>query len=273
MEASRVHALEKVGRILGKVVSPGFGFLLFAVTYIPILLVILFSFNSSMVATFPIEHLTLKWYLLLFQNESILAAFGNTLLIGVTAVAGSIVIGVLSAYFLHRYHVRLAFVYQLVILMPFILPGIFTGLALLLFFSATGIPRSLFTVFIGHIVFCTAVVFKTVMARFGVLERSQEEASADLGANGLQTFLYVVLPNLRTALITGALLAFVLSFDETMITFFVIGPQLTLPLKIWAMMKANFSPQVHALASIVFITSTVLVVVFSRYILGRDTRR
>ncbi len=273
MQADGNRGVEKFGRVLSKVVSPGFGFLLFAVTYVPILLVILFSFNSSQVATFPIERLTLNWYRLLFQNESILAAFGNTLLIGVTAVAGSLVIGVLSAYFLHRYHVRAAFAYQLVILMPFILPGIFTGLALLLFFSAAGIPRSLFTVFIGHIVFCTAVVFKTVMARFGTLERSQEEASADLGANAFQTFLYVVLPNLRTALITGALLAFVLSFDETMITFFVIGPQLTLPLKIWAMMRANFSPQVHALASIVFISSTVLVVLFSRYILGRETRR
>jgi ABC-type spermidine/putrescine transport system permease subunit II len=273
MEANRVMGWQKVGRPLSRIVSPGFGFLLFAVTYIPILLVILFSFNSSQVATFPIERLTLKWYRLLLQNESILQAFGNTLLLGVTAVAGSLLIGVLSAYFLHRYHVRGAFVYQLVILMPFILPGIFTGLALLLFFSAAGIPRSLFTVFIGHIVFCTAVVFKTVMARFGTLERSQEEASADLGANAFQTFLYVVLPNLRTALITGALLAFVLSFDETMITFFVIGPQLTLPLKIWAMMRANFSPQVHALASVVFITSTVLVVVFSKYILGRESRR
>jgi spermidine/putrescine transport system permease protein len=264
---------QAVGRVLARVVSPGFGYLLFAVTYVPILLVILFSFNSSQVATFPIERLTLQWYRLLFRNESILAAFGNTLLIGVTAVAGSLVIGVLSAYFLRRFRVKIAFVYQLAILMPFILPGIFTGLALLLFFSAAGIPRSLFTVFVGHIVFCTAVVFKTVMARFGALERSQEEASADLGASGLQTFLYVVLPNIRTALITGALLAFVLSFDETMITFFVIGPELTLPLKIWAMMRANFSPQVHALASIVFVSSTALVVVFARYILGREPRR
>lgn len=264
---------ERTGRALSKIVSPGFGFLLFFVTYIPILLVILFSFNQSQVATFPFEQFTLRWYRLLFQNTSILNAFGNTLLIGVAAVAGSVIIGVLCSYFLHRYRIRLAFLYQLVILLPFILPGIFTGLSLLLFFSAANIPRSLFTVFIGHIVFCTAVVFKTVMARFNVLERSQEEASYDLGANALQTFLYIVLPNIRTALITGSLLAFVLSFDETMITFFVIGAQLTLPLKIWAMMRANFSPQVHALASIVFVSSTTLVILFSRYILGREPRR
>jgi len=273
MAVGRAKGWERTGRALSRIVSPGFGFLLFAVTYIPIVLVLLFSFNSSQVATFPIERLTLDWYRLLFRNEAILKAFGNTLIIGVAAVAGSLVIGVLSAYFLRRYRIRGAFAYQLAILMPFILPGIFTGLALLLFFSAAGIPRSLFTVFIGHIVFCTAVVFKTVMARFGTLEKSQEEASYDLGANSLQTFFYVVLPNIRTALITGALLAFVLSFDETMITFFVIGPQLTLPLKIWAMMRANFSPQVHALASIVFVTSTALVIVFSKYILGREPRR
>jgi spermidine/putrescine transport system permease protein len=270
---SRVTAGERLGRGLSRIVSPGFGILLLVVTYMPITLVILFSFNASQVATFPLERFTTSWYQLLFQNESILTAFRNTLIVAACAVAGAVVIGVLSAYLMHRRRFRLAFLYQLVILLPFILPGIFTGLALLLFFSALNIPRSLFTVFIGHIVLCTAVVFKTVMARFGALERSQEEASYDLGASTLQTFIHVVLPNIRTALITGALLAFVLSFDETLITFFVIGPELTLPLKIWAMMRANFSPQVHALASMVFVTSTVLVIVFSRYILGREERR
>jgi ABC-type spermidine/putrescine transport system permease subunit II len=265
--------LRKLGSTLGKLYSPGFGFLLMAITYIPIFLVIMFSFDEGIIATFPLEKISLTWYRQLFQNRSILIAFRNTLIIGAAAVLGSLIIGVSAAFLMHRYRFRAANLYQVVILLPFLLPGIFTGLALLLFFSFMNIPKSLFTVFIGHVVFCTAVVFKTVLARLLVVRKSLEEASYDLGATTFQTFIHVTLPSIRTALITGSLLAFVLSFDETLITFFVIGAQLTLPLKIWAMMRAKFTPQVHALASLVFLTSTVIVIVFSKYILGRESRR
>lgn len=265
--------LQRIGRAIGRLYSPGFGYLLLAVTYVPMVLVIVFSLNQSIIAAFPLERFSWRWYQDLLADRSILVAFRNTILIGVGAVAGSLLIGVSAAYLLHRYNFRGARLYQVVILLPFLLPGIFTGLALLLFFAATGVPKSLFTVFIGHVVFCTAVVFKTVMARLLILRRSLEEASYDLGATSLQTFFRVILPNMRTALITGSLLAFVLSFDETLITFFVIGAQMTLPLKIWGMMRAQFTPVVHALASVIFLTSTIFVVAFSRYILGREPAR
>jgi len=264
---------ERIGRLFGRLYSPGFGYLLLAITYVPMLLVIVFSFNQSIIAAFPLESFSLRWYQDLLADRSILVAFRNTVLISLAAVAGSLLIGVSASYLLHRYKFRGAKLYQLVILLPFLLPGIFTGLALLLFFAMTGIPKSLFTVFIGHVVFCTAVVFKTVMARLMVLRRSLEEASYDLGASTFQTFFRVILPNMRTALITGSLLAFVLSFDETLITFFVIGAQMTLPLKIWGMMRAQFTPVVHALASVIFLTSTVFVIAFSRFILGRQPAR
>lgn len=270
---ARRTVLERIGRVLGRLYSPGFGYLLLAVTYVPMVLVIVFSLNQSIIAAFPLERFSLRWYRDLLADESILVAFRNTIFIALGAVAGSLLIGVSASYLLHRHNFRGAKVYQLVILLPFLLPGIFTGLALLLFFAMSGIPKSLFTVFIGHVVFCTAVVFKTVMARMLVLRRSLEEASYDLGANTLQTFFRVILPNMRTALITGSLLAFVLSFDETLITFFVIGAQMTLPLKIWGMMRAQFTPVVHALASVIFLTSTVFVVAFSRFILGREPAR
>jgi spermidine/putrescine transport system permease protein len=266
-------ALERIGYLFGRLYSPGFGYLLLAITYVPMLLVIVFSFNQSIIAAFPLESFSLRWYQDLLADRSILVAFRNTILISLGAVAGSLLIGVSASYLMHRYNFRGAKLYQLVILLPFLLPGIFTGLALLLFFAMTGIPKSLFTVFIGHVVFCTAVVFKTVMARLMVLRRSLEEASYDLGANTFQTFFRVILPNMRTALITGSLLAFVLSFDETLITFFVIGAQMTLPLKIWGMMRAQFTPVVHALASVIFLTSTVFVIAFSRFILGRQPAR
>jgi spermidine/putrescine transport system permease protein len=264
---------ERLGHLFGRLYSPGFGYILLAITYVPMLLVIVFSFNQSIIAAFPLEGFSLRWYQDLLADRSVLLAFRNTILIGLGAVAGSLLIGVSACYLLHRYKFRGAKLYQLIILLPFLLPGIFTGLALLLFFAMIGIPKSLFTVFIGHVVFCTAVVFKTVMARLMVLRRSLEEASYDLGANTFQTFFRVILPNMRTALITGSLLAFVLSFDETLITFFVIGAQMTLPLKIWGMMRAQFTPVVHALASVIFLTSTVLVIAFSRFILGRQPAR
>ena len=272
-EVWKKRSIERVGYFFGKLYSPGFGLLLLAITYIPMILVIVFSFNEGIIASFPLDKFSLKWYQNLLRDESILVAFRNTLVIGVSAVGGSLFIGILSAFLMHKYQFRVAKVYQIVILLPFLLPGIFTGLALLLFFSTIGIPKSLFTVFIGHVVFCTAVVFKTVMARLLVMRRSLEEASYDLGANTIQTFFRVTLPNIRTAIITGSLLAFVLSFDETLITFFVIGAQLTLPLKIWGMMRAQFTPVVHALASAVFLTSTIIVIVFSKYILGREILR
>jgi spermidine/putrescine transport system permease protein len=264
---------ERIGHMSGRLYSPGFGYLLLAITYVPMVLVIVFSFNKSIIAAFPLESFSLRWYRDLLADRSILIAFRNTIIIGIGAVAGSLLIGVSASYLMHRYKFRGAKLYQLVVLLPFLLPGIFTGLALLLFFAMTGIPKSLFTVFIGHVVFCTAVVFKTVMARLLVLRRSLEEASYDLGANTFQTFFRVILPNMRTALITGSLLAFVLSFDETLITFFVIGAEMTLPLKIWGMMRAQFTPVVHALASVIFLTSTAFVVVFSRFILGREPAR
>jgi spermidine/putrescine transport system permease protein len=270
---ARRTPLQRIGHAVSRLYSPGFGFVLLAVTYVPMVLVVLFSFNQSIIAAFPLERFSLRWYEQLLTDRSILLAFRNTILIGVGALAGSLLLGVSAAYLLHRHNFRGAKVYQMVILLPFLLPGIFTGLALLLFFAVTGIPKSLFTVFIGHVVFCTAVVFKTVMARLLVLRRSLEEASYDLGANTWQTFFRVILPNMRTALITGGLLAFVLSFDETLITFFVIGAQMTLPLKIWGMMRAQFTPVVHALAAVIFFTSTVLVVAFSRFILGREPAR
>jgi spermidine/putrescine transport system permease protein len=237
------------------------------------ILVIIFSLNEGVIAAFPLTKFSLIWYQELIQDKAILVAFRNTIIIAVGAVVGSLIIGIISAFLMHKYKFAVGKVYQVIILMPFLLPGIFTGLALLLFFTTIGIPKSLFTVFIGHVVFCTAVVFKTVMARLSVLPRSLEEASYDLGASTFQTFTRVTLPNIRTALITGSLLAFVLSFDETLITFFVIGAQLTLPLKIWGMMRAQFTPVVHALAAVIFLTSTLIVILFSKYILGRQPTR
>ena len=137
---TKASPLERVGHALGKIYSPGFGILLLVVTYVPMILVIVFSFNQSIIAAFPLEKFSLIWYRELLADESILVAFRNTILIALGAVAGSLLIGVTAAFVLHRFNFRGAKLYQVIVLLPFLLPGIFTGLALLLFFATTGIP-------------------------------------------------------------------------------------------------------------------------------------
>ena len=135
-----------------------------------------------------------------------------------------------------------------------------TGLALLTFYTLLGIRLSLVTVLIGHVVFCLSVAVRTIGARLQSLPRSYEEASYDLGAGRLRTLFLVILPSIRTAIFTAALLIFTISFDETVITIFTIGQENTLPMLIWAMMRRGFTPEVNAIASLTFVTSLILIV-------------
>jgi spermidine/putrescine transport system permease protein len=145
--------------------------------------------------------------------------------------------------------------------MPFVLPEIVTGIALLTYYTWIGFRLSLTTVLIGHVVFCLAVAVRTIGGRLQSLPRSYEEASYDLGAGRLRTFYLVTLPNIRTALFTAGLLIFTISFDETVITIFAIGQQNTLPMVIWAMMRRGFTPEVNALATLTFVASLILIVI------------
>jgi ABC-type spermidine/putrescine transport system permease subunit II len=149
---------------------------------------------------------------------------------------------------------------EFVIFLPFVLPGIITGISLLVAFRELGIERSLVTVTIGHTVLVLAILYRMVSVRLDSLEASQIEASLDLGATGLQTFLFVVLPQLRSAIVTGALLAFTLSFDETLVTFFLVGGDATLPIRLWAMMRVGFTPEVNALVALVLLATMTLAV-------------
>ena len=169
-----------------------FGFL-----YLPLVFVIIFSFNSSIIGALPLEGFTLDWYREAFADRQVLMAFKNTLVVGVVATFVSLILGTSAAFLFNRFRFPGRGVGRLVILLPFVMPGIITGISLLLIFSSFGITRSLSTVIVGHVVFCFAMVFRTVSARLQVMTRSYEEASYDLGANRTQTFLLVTLPNIR----------------------------------------------------------------------------
>jgi spermidine/putrescine transport system permease protein len=232
-----------------------FGFL-----YLPIIFVILFSFNSSIISAFPLERFTLEWYREIFADRQAMLAFRNTIYVGVIATTLSLILGTFAAFTVNRFRFPGRGLFRNLILLPFVMPPIITGISLLLLFSFVHITRSLITVIIGHVVFCFALVFRNISARLQVLTRSYEEASYDLGANRRQTFLLVTLPNIRTALLSAGLLAFVLSIDETLITFFVIGRQNTLPILIWSMLRRGFTPGINALVTILFTTSLILVI-------------
>jgi putative spermidine/putrescine transport system permease protein/spermidine/putrescine transport system permease protein len=159
---------------------------------------------------------------------------------------------------------------QLVILLPFLMPPIIIGLSLLIYFRETEIPRSLVTVIIGHTVFVQTLAYRTIVLRLKSIEPALIEASYDLGASTLQTFYYIVLPVLKSALIGSAILCFALSFDETLITILVTGTDNTLPIRLWAMMRLGFTPDINALVTLILVLTTAMCILAVRYLLPKE---
>ncbi|MFO1121447.1 MAG: ABC transporter permease [Hyphomicrobiales bacterium] len=243
----------------------------FAVLYGPLLIPIVSSF-------FVVAHGDVQWgapslgsYAALAANAGILTAVGNTMLVGFSATLLSLVVGTLLA--LHYCGGRSAGreAMQFAVFLPFLMPPIITGLALLIFFRETGIPRSLATVIIGHTVFIQALAYRTIVMRLQSLGPAMIEASTDLGATPWQTFVHILLPNLRSTLIGAAVLGFALSFDETMITLLVTGTDSTLPVRLWAMMRLGFAPDINALVAIILALTILLCAVAVRQLLPAGT--
>lgn len=212
---------------------------------------------------------TLSTYVALAENHDILAALRTTLIVGVCTVILSVVSGTLLALYYHGRRSGRS-VLQFIIFLPFLMPPIISGLALLIFFREIHLERSLLTVIIGHTVFVLAIVYRTVLMRLQSMSRTLVEASYDLGATGWQTFWRIILPNLSSAMVGGAILAFALSFDETMITILVTGTQSTLPVRLWAMMRLGFSPDINALVALILMFTVLLCVLAARFLIPRQ---
>ena len=193
--------------------------------YLPIVVLMVFSFNSNPITRLPLTEWTLKWYDTAFSNEVLLIALANSVIVGVGAVAICLVIGVPTALALDRYEFPGKAVLRRFVILPLTLPGLITGVSMLAFFNMMGVSLSLATVLIGHGTALTAIVVTNVFARLQRYDRRIEEASADLGAGPLRTFWYVTLPNIRSTLIGSSLIAFTLSFDEIPVTFLPYGPR------------------------------------------------
>lgn len=232
----------------------------FVALYMPALLVVFQSFFSTGGQAIDFSTFGVQWYASLAENEDILDALRTSLIVGLSAVAVAMSFALALAYYM-KTGLRAGRRYvELLIFLPFVLPPIITGISLLVALRELGIASSLFTVIVGHVVLILAILYRMVSVRLDALEDSQIEASLDLGANQRQTFFYVVLPQLRSAMITSALLAFTLSFDETLVTFFLVGSDMTIPIRLWSMLRVGFSPEVNAFATLILVITATLTV-------------
>lgn len=257
-------------RRLGPKALGFYGLLFLLFLYVPIILIAVFSFNSNVVNMMSWSGFTLDWYRSLFGFETGLAASSNyvdttdqlisavknSLAIAFITSAISTAIGTVTALALQRYDFRARRFYQMLIFMPMIMPDIVLGIALLIFFVGAGFQLGLLTIVIGHCVFLSSYVFIIVSARLAGMDQVLEEASADLGANPWVTFRRVTLPQIMPGVAGGALLAFIISLDDLVITFFIAGVDATtLPLFIYAMLRRGIKPQINALAVVLLVFS------------------
>jgi spermidine/putrescine transport system permease protein len=236
----------------------------FAFLYLPIAVLVLYSFNKDGVGGFPPKHFTLDWYRQLFRDASLWDSFLNSLLVAIAAVALALTLGLLAALALDRADFPGKSTFRRLVLLPLVLPGIITGLSLLMFAVFAGLQLSLVTVFLGHGTALISVATTELFAGLQKMDRAQEEASLDLGATPWQTFWRITLPNLRLALIAAGLLIFTLSMDEIAVTFFLIGRDNTLPLEIWARLRRGITPEINSISTLIFFISVILIVIWYR---------
>jgi len=230
--------------------------------YIPIAILILDSFNASRFGGGTWGGFSLKWYIRLFRERDIWRAALNSLEIAVGATLVSTVLGTSAAFALHRYKTGLQRFHYGLIYTPLVVPEILMGISLLLLFVAIGVPLGLGTVFLAHVTFCISYVTMVVLGRLQDFDFSIVEAAMDLGANWWVTLWRVLLPLLAPGILAGALLAFTLSIDDFVITFFVAGPgATTLPIQIYSMIKHGATPLINALSTILLVATFLLVTV------------
>jgi spermidine/putrescine transport system permease protein len=244
--------------------------LTFAFLYLPILVLVLFSFSDSSLLVFPIETFSLRWYRDLFSDSDLWNSVLNSVIVAGSVVPLTLILGVPLALGLDRLNFPGKRYLESGILLPLVVPGLITGLALLLLLKQFDVRLSLVTVAIGHSIWCLPIVVTQVYARLRSFDRSIEEASLDLGATPLVTFWRVTLPNIRSAMIGSALLVFVLSFDEVPVTFFLTGSENTLPMHIWSMLREGMTPAINAIATLTLVLTVALLAIGLRLLSRQD---
>jgi ABC-type spermidine/putrescine transport system permease subunit II len=227
--------------------------------YVPLFVTALFSFNKSPVQTWPMSGLTGSWYGEMVSSGPLKAAALFSFRISLTTVAIGMLLGTYFALIVSRY-VKHSGVLLAALATPVVLPGVVLGISLLVVFRMASITPGFWTIVVGHATFVTPIIMFVVLTRIRTLDPSLEQASFDLGANRVQTFWHVTLPSIRVALMAGALLAFTVSFDEIIVTFFLAGVNVTLPVYVWNQLRFGFTPEVNAIFTVIGVISVLLII-------------
>ena len=244
--------------------------LMMAFLFVPIVIIVLYAFNPSNVQSWPLDGLSTKWFSSAWHNVEMRHAFWLSIRAGLLSTAIALLLGSMAAFAVHRFRFFGREAISFIFVLPIALPGIITGMALNSFITFAGVNFSLTTIVIGHATFCIVVVYNNVLARLRRTQTSLVEASMDLGADGWQTFRFVTLPVIATALVAGGLLAFALSFDEIVVTIFTAGAQNTLPIWIFGNIRLGQQlPQVNVVVLFVILVTLIPVALAQR--LTRDT--
>jgi putative spermidine/putrescine transport system permease protein len=239
--------------------------LVIAFLWVPILIILAYAFNGSVLQTWPIQNLTLHWFHEAWVDQEVRSSLWLSVKIGLISTAVAMVLGTAASFAISRFRFFGREGISFLLLLPIALPGIITGMALSSFYNFAGIGFSIWTIVIGHATFCVVVVYNNVLARLRRTSPSIVEASMDLGADGWQTFRFVIWPVISTALVAGGLLAFALSFDEVIVTTFTAGAQTTLPIFILSsIQRGQQLPVVNAVVFIVIVLTVIPVVIAQR---------
>lgn len=232
--------------------------------YIPLLVVIFYSFSATKSIVY-FDRFSMDWYKALIEDRTLLQTTLHSVQVGLIATSISIIVGTSGGFFLARAKIKGKEVFATLCQLPLVLPGIIMGLALLVFFMSLNIKLSMFTILLAHTAFTTPVVMFQVASRLQRLGFTYEDAAKDLGANSFKTFFLVILPMIKTAIIGGGLLAFTLSFDEIIITFFVTGTWVTLPVYLYSLLRFGLTPQVFAISTIILFFSIVIIFFVAKF--------
>nr|WP_235822243.1 ABC transporter permease [Gottfriedia luciferensis] len=243
----------------------GFSTIILICLYLPILILVLFSFNKSRINA-EWTGFTFDWYLNLFNNPQVIDAFMNSLFIAIVTTILSTILGTMCALALHRHKYKFSNFISGLVYLPIVVPDILMGLSLLILFTNFHIELGSMTIIIAHVTFCISYVIILLSARLSGISSDLEDAASDLGATPWQTFRFVTLPALMPGIIASALLCFTLSIDDFVISFFVSGPSsTTLPIYIYGMVKKGVTPEINAISTILIVTIIFLMVVSEVY--------
>jgi spermidine/putrescine transport system permease protein len=238
-----------------------FFFLVVLFLYAPIVILLIFSFNDSAIPTFPLSGFTFHWYRQFLTNSELRGALETSAIIAALSSVGAVVLGVLSSIALTRRRFRGKSAVSALLLSPLVIPYLVFGISLLLLFHQLGVPRSLLTVVIGHIVISLPYTILVLVPRLDQIDVSLEEAAFDLGASRLRTFRSITFPLILPAVVSAFLIAFTTSFDEYAVASFVVGPRVTFPIYLYSALRfPSQLPQVIAVAVVVLLVSLTVVV-------------